>query len=196
MLWECACRTPTANKGDHAKYIPQAQKHALPVYSCQEAADKYKGVTVLNLGEKAKIGGFEVQPIEVPHSCQCYAFLIENDEMGRMLFCTDCTKFGYRIKNLNHIFIEANWSEELLVSNLCNAVETRSHHEHHMELEDTIRALKNNYSPDLQTICLLHLSNTNGDPIYFKKRVQEVLGFENVYCAEKGLEVPLLKSEF
>ena len=142
------------------------------------------------------LGGFKVQPMEVPHSCQCYAYLIQNEEIGKLLFITDCVRFNYKIKGVNHVLCEANWSEELLVSNLCNDVETRSHHEHHMELEDTIKALKNNYSPDLQTICLLHLSNTNGDPIYFVKRVKEELGFDSVFAADKGLTIPLQLSEF
>ena len=142
------------------------------------------------------LGGFKVQPMEVPHSCQCYAFLIENDRLGRMLFCTDCTNFGYRIKNLNHIFIEANWCEEILINNLCNDVETRSHHEHHMELSDTIKALKNNYSPYLMTVGLLHLSNGNSDEKMFRQRVINELGFDNVVVMDKGLTIPLQLSEF
>jgi phosphoribosyl 1,2-cyclic phosphodiesterase len=181
---------------DHAKCISNAKGHGLPVFSCQEVADKYNGVTVLELGKKAKIGGFTVQPIDAPHSCQCYAFLIEHEAMGRLLFCTDCERFGYRIKNLNHICIEANWCEEILINNLCDDVETRSHHEHHMELSDTIKALKNNYSPDLMTVGLLHLSNGNSDKKMFRQTVIDELGFDNVVIMNKGLTIPLQLSDF
>lgn len=181
---------------DHAKHIQNAKKHGLPVFSCQEVADKYDGVTVLELGKKAKIGGFTVQPIEVPHSCQCYAFLIEHEAMGRLLFCTDCERFGYRIKNLNHICIEANWDEEVLLDNMCDDIEIRSRFEHHMELNNTILALKTNYGAGLQTVCLIHLSSGNADPKKFKKRVAEELGFNNVWVCESGLEVELSKNEF
>ncbi len=181
---------------DHAKYIPQAQSYGLPVYSCQEVADKYKNVTVLHLGEKVRIGGFAVQPIDVPHSCECYAYLIEHKEIGRLLFCTDCTLFKYKIRDLNHILIESNYSEEYLIDNMCEDVDIVSHFENHMELEDTIRAIKNNFSANLQNICLLHLSNTNSEPIYFKRRVQEEIGLNCIYIAEKGLEIELNNSEF
>ena len=86
------------------------------------------------------LGGFKVQPMEVPHSCQCYAYLIQHEEVGKLLFITDCVRFNYKIKGINHVLIESNWCEEILINNLCNDVETRSHHEHHMELSDTIKA--------------------------------------------------------
>lgn len=189
-------RTSEGLHGDHSRSIKDAIFHGLPVYSCQEVADKYDGVAVLELGKKAKIGGFTVQPIEVPHSCQCYAFLIEHEAMGRLLFCTDCERFGYRIKNLNHICIEANWDEDVLIDNMCDDIEIRSRFEHHMELNNTILALKTNYGSSLQTICLVHLSSGNADPKKFKKRVVEELGFNNVWVCESGLEVELSKDEF
>lgn len=181
---------------DHAKYIPSVKKHGLPVYSCQEVVDKYNDALALELGKKTKIGSFTVQPIEVPHSCQCYAFLIEHEAMGRLLFCTDCERFGFRIKNLNHICIEANWDEEVLIDNMCDDMEIRSRFEHHMELNNTTLALKINYGASLQTVCLVHLSSGNADPKRFKKRVMEELGFNNVWVCESGLEVELSKDEF
>lgn len=189
-------RTSEGLHGDHSRSIKDALFHGLPVYSCQEVANKYKQVTPLELGKKVKIGGFKVQPISVPHSCECYAFLIEHEAMGRLLFCTDCNKFEYRIKNLNHILIESNWDEDVLIDNMCNEVEIRSRFEHHMELNDTISALKNNYGVNLQTICLVHLSSGNADPNKFKQRVKEELGFNNVWVCESGLEVELSKEEF
>lgn len=191
----CACLVSHQHL-DHAKYIPSAKKHGLPVYSCQEVVDKYNDALVLELGKKTKIGSFTVQPIEVPHSCQCYAFLIEHEAMGRLLFCTDCERFGYRIKNLNHICIEANWDEEVLLDNMCDDIEIRSKFEHHMELNNTILTLKTNYGANLQTVCLVHLSSGNADPKKFKKRVVEELGFNNVWICESGLEVELSKEEF
>lgn len=181
---------------DHSAYIVHALGHCLPVYSCEEVKKKYKQAQLLPLGKKTQIGGFKVQPISVPHSCECYAFLIEHKEMGRLLFVTDCEKFGYKIKDLNHIFIEANWYEGFIIDNLCEGKELRSRYENHMELEDTIRALKANYSPSLQSICLVHLSSSNGDPIYFAQRVKEEVGFENVNVATGGVEVSLQLSEF
>ena len=181
---------------DHSRFIPNALEYALPVFSCQEVTDKHKGVNLLKLGEKTQIGGFKVQPIRVPHSCECYAFLIEHSDMGRMLFCTDCKKFLYKIKNLNHIFIEANYDEELVIDNLCEDMEIRSLYGNHMEIKNTIDALKNNYSASLQTVCLVHLSTANADQNIFNERVKKEIGFYNTYIATKGLEINLELNDF
>ena len=134
--------------------------------------------------------------MSVPHSCECYAYLIEHDDMGRMLFATDCKAFNYKISGLNHVFIESNWDEELVLENLCNEADIRSRYGNHLEIQGTIRALKNNYSPSLQTICLIHLSESNADPSAFVSRIKGELGFENVHYAIKGLEISLQISEF
>ena len=181
---------------DHSKSITHAIGHALPIYSCQEVVTKYKQVNLLELGKKTQIGGFKIQPIEVEHSCQCYAFLIEHNAIGRAFFCTDCKNFPYKIKNLNHIFIEANYDEELVIDNICKGMDVHSMYNSHMELQSTIRAIRNNFSPSLQTICLIHLSGGNAEPKLFQQIVKEEFGFDNVFIAEKGLEIPLQLSEF
>ena len=70
----------------------------MPVFSCKEVVDKYAGVTELKLGEAVMLGGFKVQPMEVPHSCQCYAYLIQHEEIGKLLFVTDCVRFNFHRK--------------------------------------------------------------------------------------------------
>jgi hypothetical protein len=189
------CRTPTA-KGDHSKYAPTALKSCLSVYSNEEVQTICPQVKVLKKGSKCKIGGFSVQPIPTPHSVECYAYVIDHEAIGRCLFVTDTSEFKYRIKGCNHIFIEANWSEDVLIDNACNDEFSRSRHEQHLELGQTIEVLKQNYSSDLQTIMLLHLSNGNSNAQQFKERVQQELGFSPVYIAEEGLTLELQKEEF
>ena len=74
---------------------------------------------------------------------------------------------------------------------MCDNAEMRSRHEHHLELNDTIFALRENFSPKTNTIVLLHLSNGNSNAEMFKNRVKEELGFFNVHIAEKGLTLQL-----
>lgn len=130
------------------------------------------------------------------HSCECYGFIIEHEEFGKLVFATDCSEFLYRIKNVQHWLIEANWSEDILIDNMCNNEEMRSRHEHHLELGDTINILQENYHPDLQTIVLLHLSNGNSNADSFVKKTKEALSFNNIFVADKKLLVPLQKEEF
>lgn len=180
---------------DHSKSIPNAIKSALDVYSCSEVQTIYSQVKVLKKGSKTKIGEFLVQPIPVSHSVETYSFVIDHDDIGRCLFVTDASDFKYKVKGCKHIFIEANWSEEILIDNACNDVEMRSRHEQHLEINRTIEILKANYSSELETIVLLHLSNGNSNAEKFKNMVQYELGFNNVYVAESNLIVNL-ESDF
>ena len=189
------CRTiifDHANRDTIRKFI----QYGIPVYSCEEVAHENKGVTILKKGRKTSIGGFKIQPIPLQHSVQCFGFLIEHDEFGRLVFATDCSSFPYLIKNVNHFLIECNWSEDVLIDNICNNDEMRSRHEHHLELENTIMALSANYSSSLQTILLLHLSNGNSNEEMFKSRISEELGFFNIFIANKGLKIELNKEDF
>ena len=189
-------RTSEGLHGDHSRSIKDALSYGLPVYSCQEVADKYDDVAVLELGKKAKIGGFTVQPIEVPHSCECYAYIIQHEEFGKLVFATDCSAFKYKIKSVNHWLLEANYSEQILITKMCDNEMGRSLYWNHLELEDCINALKVNFSADTQSITLIHLSDTNSDEKEFIQRVKRELGFDNVVVADSGKEIEIQKSEF
>lgn len=181
---------------DHAKSISNALRYGLSVYSCEDVQSIHSEVKVLKRGVKTRIGSFIVQPIPVEHSCECYAFLIENKNMGRLVFVTDCSSFPYKIKNVNHFLVEANYSDDIAIDNMCNGFDNRSLSNQHLEINDTIDALKRNYSSGLQTICLLHLSSGNSNADEFKQRVKDELGFSNVHVADKGLTINLDKDEF
>lgn len=181
---------------DHALSIHNAISCGLSVYSNEDVQSIHSQVKVLKKGLKERIGGFKVQRIDLHHNVVCVGFLIEHEEFGRLVFCTDTNSIPYKFKNVNHFIVEANYSDELMIDNMCNDVYSRSASENHMEINDTIEFLKRNYSSDCNTIVLIHLSQGNADPKTFKKKVQEELGFSNVYVARKGLEVELLKEEF
>ncbi len=191
----CGCLISHGHS-DHSKSIKEAVKFGLSVYSCKEVCDKFNGVRLLETGKKYKIGGFYVQPISVPHSCECYAYIIDHEEFGRLLFVTDCSTFKYRVKGCNHILIEANYSEEILIDNLCNDEDIRSRYGNHLEIQNTITAIGNNFCEDLQNIVLLHLSNGNSNAVEFRERVASEFSMNNVFIAEKGLTLDLQKSEF
>lgn len=142
-----------------------------------------------------KIGNFIVQPLEVQHNCQNFAFIIEHEETGKIVFCTDAVSFPYKIKGINHFFIEANYREDLIINNLCKNETIRSHNEYHMEIGKTIEAIKRNINPELKNIVLIHLSDGQSDEKLFQKMVFEEVGIMP-YVAERGLEVEINKEEF
>lgn len=170
--------------------------YGLPVFSCQEVVDKYDGVAVLELGKKTKIGGFIVQPISVQHSCECYAYLIEHEDMGKLLFATDCNSFKYIIKGLNHMLIEANHDDSTILNNMKYNRYTASQFKNHMNFNDTLRTIKANNNIGLQNIILCHLSNSNSNGNNYIQSIKEEIGISNVFIADNGLKVELSKEEF
>ena len=181
---------------DHSLSISNALKHALSVYSCEEVESNHPNVKTLQKGKKTAIGGFVAQPIPLKHSVECYGFLIEHEEFGRLVFATDCSSFPFRLKEINHFLIECNYSNDIIIDNLCNDELSRSMYENHLEINDCIDALKRNYSAKLQNVVLLHLSSSNADPVEFRERIREELCFNNVFVAQKGFELELKKEDF
>lgn len=181
--------------GDHSKSIPNALNAQIPVYSCQEVANKFDRVNVLQQKTKYKIGGFIVMPLQVEHNVQNFAYIITHDDFGTLAFCTDAVSFPYKIKGINHLLIEANNSEDLIINNLCRNKEIRSHGEFHMEINKTIEAIKRNMNPELRTLMLVHLSDGQSDEKMFKQMVFNEVGVMPV-IADRGLEIELNKEDF
>lgn len=181
---------------DHSKSILDLLKSGIDVYSTAEVKEKHPLVTALKPKERIQIGDFYITPLPVPHSCECYAFLIYHNEFGKLIFATDCSNFKYRIPNINHILIEANYSEDLVINNMCEGFNTRSLYDNHLEINNSIKSLKANFNSGLQNIVLLHLSDNNSDEKDFIKITKKELAFENVFSASKGLEINILKDEF
>lgn len=190
-----ACLVTHAHN-DHSKSVPNALKSGLSVHSCQDVANTYKGVKIIPMGVKTKMGGFKVQPLPLTHNVECIGFLITHDDFGKLLFCTDCATMPYKVKDCNHILIEANYSDDKLIDNMCNNVYSQSASENHLEIEQCVDAIKRNYSTELQNVVLLHLSGGNSDEQGFINHVKQEIAFDRVYVAQPNLIVELQKSEF
>lgn len=142
-----------------------------------------------------KIGGFVVMALPVQHNCENYSYLVTHEEFGSLVFCTDAISFPYKIKGCNHILIESNYSEDLMIDNLCRNQEIRSHNEYHMEIGKTIEAIKRNMNTDLRTLMLIHLSDGQSDEKLFQKMVFEEVGIKPI-IADKNITVELNKEDF
>lgn len=158
-------------------------------------ADKFQGVKVLQQKKKYKIGNFIVMPLEVEHNVPNFAYIIEHEEIGKLLFATDCVRLPYKLKGVNHLLIEANNSEDLIIDHLCDNEVIRSMSENHMEIKETIKAIRNNISSDLNNVILIHLSDGQSNEKLFMQLIYDEFGI-TPYIAEKGLEIELSKTEF
>ena len=166
------------------------------MYSNADVNYIYPQVKVLKKGVKMRVGGFKIQPIPLFHSVENYGFMIEHNETSKVVIMTDTYQIPYRLKNVRHFFVESNNDFDLMVDNLCDNEFSRSHNNDHMELSNTIEFLKENYSSDLQSITLIHLSQTNIDAEKAVQKVKDELGFTNVKYAQKNDVIQLDTCEF
>lgn len=167
----------------------------MDIFSNKDVADKFEGVKILRPKTRYKIGGFYVTPLEVEHNVPNFAYIIEHEEIGKLVFSTDLTHFPYKIKGVNHLLIESNYSEEIVINHLCDNEVIRSMSENHMEINETIKAIRNNISSNLNTIILCHLSDGQSDEKLFKQMVFDEFGVMP-YVADRRVEIPLDKFDF
>ncbi len=186
----------THKHNDHSLSIKDANRCGIEVYSCQDVADKHNGVAVLEERQPYQIGEFVVTAYKSYHDVECYCFVIEHPEMGKIFFATDTYQLPYKFRGLNHILIEANYSQDVQID---NAVElnqwSSSANNNHFSVEQSVEFVKRHLSVDLQNVVLLHLSSENSDPEMFKKMFKEEIGIEP-YVAKKGLILELNKEDF
>lgn len=184
--------------GDHARYIKDFMQSGIPVYTAFETQTALETIT----GERTapipprrprQIGSFTVSPFNVPHDTEieCYGYLIEHEEMGKLLFLTDLEycKYDFSGMKVEHIMVEANYDMQLVDRNEPN-------YEHrlrgHMSLDTALKFIHTNDNPALRNVVLIHLSDKSADSALFKQKTEEAIKYgANVYVAEKGLEVDM-----
>lgn len=173
-------------------------KAGIPVYSAFETQSALEIIT----GERTKaipplqntwVGNFKVIPFNVPHDAdiECYGYLIEHKEMGKLLFLTDFEycKYNFSKQNVNHIMCEMNYDMRFVDKNNPN-------YEHvlrgHASCDTATEFISTNDNPALLNVVLIHISQSNGNPVEFQQKIKETVKYgANVYVAEKGLEVDL-----
>lgn len=186
---------PLRLHGDHSKSIKDFARNGIPIYSNNSVANKHGGVAVLEERQPYRIGSFIVTAYKAYHDVECYGFLIQHKEMGRLLFFTDTSQVPYKFRDIQHILIEANSDEEYMVTNAMDNIWSRSSHNNHLSLNKAINFVITNKSVTLQNVILIHLSEGNADPKMFRQRFREEVGIEPI-VAKKGLTMKLNREEF
>lgn len=133
------------------------------------------------------------------HDIPTVGYLISHEEMGKMVFITDTQFCKYSFKGLNHIVIEANYSEQImnerLISGSLHGYLRNRIMNSHLSIETCKEFLKANDLSQVQNIILIHLSSGNADEKRFIREVQEATG-KNVYVADKGRSFDLNRNPF
>lgn len=185
---------------DHRKYLKEYEKAGIEVIAGNE--EKVSGFkTDIVCGTSFFLGNFIVSPFTVFHDVPCFGYLIEHEEIGKLLFVTDTEYIKYKFRGLNHIMVEANYSQEIIDENVNNGRIVKSLRDRimksHMSIDTAIGIVEANKNPGLRNVILLHLSGHNSDRKAFKERMQEAAGkYINVEVAHKGMEIDINKMPF
>lgn len=188
--------------GDHSNSYKWLFENEIPIYTNDETAAGFETVTgelLKGVPEKKwfQCGEFKAMGFYVPHdNTPNFGFLIEHEEMGRLLYMTDMEFSPYNFKNLRvqHLLIESNYIEDLVNREAKNyAHQIRGH----CSLNTCKGIVEANKTLDLRTVTLIHLSDKVCDPNRVLEEIREVAGDRvEVNVAVPGLEVALDRFPF
>lgn len=188
---------------DHAKYIREFLKCGIKVLALPDVFARH-GITSPFCKEIEpmhgyKVGGFGILPLSVVHDVPCVGFIIEHEEMGKLIFITDTMMLEYKLPKLNHIMLEANYADEILQHNIDYGIVPVSMRDRllhsHMELQTAKEILRANDLSAVNEVILLHLSSNNSDAEQFQREVRETAG-KPVCIAKPGMEINLDKDPY
>ena len=197
----------THEHGDHAAHIGKYADRAIDVYASQGTLaacriDKAHRAHTLRPMQSVMVGDFVVRAFDVKHdAAEPFGYIIEHEECGKVLFATDTHFIRYNVKSLrlNHILIEANYSQEELDDNIArgtmNPAQAARVRTSHLSIDAACDMVKANETAELSTVVLLHLSNANSLADAFAAQMRKTAHFARVFVADKGLIVKLNKSE-
>ena len=184
---------------DHMKYVNDYLDKGFKVLMPQQVKEHFENNSLaipVEPMKKITISEFCITPFEVPHDedITCFAYIIEHEDFGKLLYMTDCMycKYSLRKLNINHFLCECNYIKELANENYEKGLRDRVL-KTHMELETVKEFIKTNASDSLHNVILCHLSDKNADAERMVAEIQNIVPEANVCVAERGLEVELRK---
>lgn len=189
--------------GDHGEYASKFAERAIDVYSAKETLDAIglgnnRHAHAIRAMQTFAIGEFVVRAFDVVHDAAApLGFIIEHPECGRILFATDTHYLRYNFRKLavNHIMIEANYSEDELSQRVfngqANPAQAQRVRSSHLSIAMCCDVVAANLTPNLSTVVLLHLSDANSNAANFADLAGKIAPYANVYVADRGLRVPM-----
>lgn len=187
----------THRHNDHARYAKEYADAGIKVLALADVLEA-KGITrnalAIQMGNAYKLSGFVVMPFALQHDVPCVGYAITHSECGKVVFITDTYACNYRFKGVSNYLLEANYSDEILESNIANGSVSPSMRSRlltsHYELTNSIRFLLTSDLSKLQKVVLIHLSNGNSNEAQFVQQVRQAIG-KPVYAAKAGMVLQL-----
>ncbi len=222
LLIECGCRLADVKQAinwqigkvvgavvthrhkDHSGYVAEIAATGIRVLALADVFEAHGLIgnpfTIAIEPNKAyKVGGFLIQPFSVHHDVPCVGYVIQHPEMGKLLFVTDTAAMGYKISGLNHIMIEANYADDIVLQNIENGSLSATLRNRlfgsHLEIETTKRILRRQNLSEVENCILIHLSNGNSNEKRFIREISELTG-KPTYAASKNMVIDLSKTPY
>ena len=139
-----------------------------------------------NVGEEWELMGMKINTFVVSHdSTQCVGYVIDYQEQ-RFMIATDCgepnAEMEAYIKTANHIVIEANHDEQMLLNGpyptyLKQRILSPKGHQSNGTCG---KLLADNYHEQMRNVFLCHLSHENNDPKVAMNTITEILLEEGI----------------
>ena len=181
---------------DHSKSVKDFEAMGIPILA-PYLGDSCKS---MNMGE------FTVKPFDLTtidgnwtHTdangtpCPIFGFLITHQEMGRLLYITDCEVIKWRFKYIDHILLGVNYDKDMV--DWSNPAKNNHVFRGHLEIGTACDFVKANYSDRLQNVIMCHLSSENADSDSFIEKMKKVAYWANVDVAERNKEWALRKGD-
>ncbi|PAF15930.1 MBL fold metallo-hydrolase [Terribacillus saccharophilus] len=170
---------------DHCAGVTEVMKRGIPVYMSQGTAEAIETdiyhPRIVRAKEQFTIGTWTILPFDVQHDVsEPMGYLMMNQAGEKLLFATDTYYIKYKFKGLTHLMVECNYSMDILNENIESgrvhkAMKNRLIRSH-FSLENMKEFLHANDLSNLQSVHLLHLSDSNSNEKLFKEEVQKITG--------------------
>ena len=193
--------------GDHAAYVRRYAEMSIPVYMSEGTAKALRekdgrippwGCLPIAPMSVRRVGDWVVKAFDVRHdAAEPLGFIIEHPELGKLLFVTDTkyVPYNFRKERLDHIMVEANYSDEVLDRNTLEGIidgkRAARVRDTHLSLRAACELVKANETPALKTVTLVHLSSQNSEAENFARIVRRTVVLADVYVARAGLTVEM-----
>lgn len=171
---------------DHCKAVNEIMKAGIDVYLSEGTTTgiEFKvpvemminRIHYLKHAKSYHIGEFLVVPFNTQHDVnEPLGFLIYHKTIGKILFATDTYYLKNTFMDIEHILIECNYSEDILIEIPPYRARVLKSHMSLETLKDTLKAWDLSKTKD---ITLIHISEGNGDPERFRKEIEELTGIK------------------
>lgn len=184
---------------DHSKVIGDLIKNGVEIFTSKGTIEALKltghRINIIESEKQFQLGEFTILPFQTQHdAAEPLGFLIQHKDIGKLLFATDTYYIEYKFKGLNHIFVECNYSAEILQENVDQGIVPYILRNRllksHFSLANFKEFLKASDLTEVQEVVLLHLSSNNSSSKEFKEEIERHTGML-IYVAEKGLNIDL-----